>query len=109
MQSICPVSSPERFRLAARDPPFRRPAFGTLMVAAMLLTAGPFAATAYTQLWLQSVLVLSPIDPGLVLAPMAIVSFAVSLSVGRFMHGIGPRLPLGGGLSLIGAGRCCAP
>jgi len=75
------VSSPERFRLAARDPPCRRPAFGTLMVAAMLLTAGPFAATAYTQLWLQSVLVLSPIDAGLVLAPMAIVSFAVSLSV----------------------------
>ena len=48
------------------------------MVAAVLLSAGAFAVTAYTQLWLQSVLDLSPIDAGLVLAPLAMVAFAVS-------------------------------
>jgi EmrB/QacA subfamily drug resistance transporter len=82
----------------------RRPAFATLMVAAVLLSAGAFAVTAYTQLWLQSVLELSPIDAGLVLAPLAMVAFAVSAGIGRFMHGMPARWPLGGGLVLIGAG-----
>jgi hypothetical protein len=55
------------------------------------------------------VLGLSAIGAGLVVAPLAAVAFAVSAGVGRFMHHIPARLPLGGGLLLIGAGsllRC---
>ena len=83
---------------------FRRPAFSTLMAAAVLLTACAFAPFIYTQLWLQSVLNLTAIRAGLVLLPMAGVAFVVSAVVGRFTHGIAPRFPLGGGLLLIGAG-----
>lgn len=87
----------------------RDPSFATLMLAAVALPAGAFAPTVYTQLWLQSVLGLSAIGAGLVVAPLAFVAFAVSAGVGRFMHHVQPRLPLGGGLMLIGAGslmRC---
>jgi hypothetical protein len=83
---------------------FRRPAFSTLMAAAVLLTACAFAPFIYTQLWLQSVLNLTAIRAGLVLLPMAGVAFVVSAAAGRFMPGIAPRFPLGGGLLLIGAG-----
>jgi hypothetical protein len=82
----------------------RDPSFATLMLAAVALSAGAFAPVVYTQLWLQSVLRLSPIDAGLVVAPMAAVAFAVSAGVGRFMHRIPPRLPLGIGLLAIGGG-----
>jgi hypothetical protein len=68
------------------------------------LSAGAFAAVLYTQLWLQSVLDLSAIDAGLVVAPLAAVAFAVSAGVGRFMHRIPPQFPLGVGLLAIGGG-----
>lgn len=87
----------------------RDPSFAALMVAAVVLTAGAFAPAVYTQLWLQSVLGLSAIGAGLVVAPLAAVAFTVSAGVGRYMHHIPPRFPLGGGLLLIGAGsllRC---
>jgi EmrB/QacA subfamily drug resistance transporter len=82
----------------------RDPSFATLMLAAVVLSAGAFAPVVYTQLWLQSVLNLSAIDAGLVVAPLAAVAFAVSAGVGRYMHRIPPRLPLGIGLLAIGAG-----
>ena len=82
----------------------RNPSFATLMLAAVALSAGAFAAVLYTQLWLQSVLKLSAIDAGLVVAPLAAVAFAVSAGVGRFMHRIPPQFPLGVGLLAIGAG-----
>jgi EmrB/QacA subfamily drug resistance transporter len=82
----------------------RDPSFAALMVAAVLLSAGAFAPTLYTQLWLQSVLGLSAIGAGLVVAPLAAVAFVVSASAGRFMHRVSPQIPLGVGLLLIGAG-----
>jgi EmrB/QacA subfamily drug resistance transporter len=87
----------------------RDPSFASLMVAAVALTAGAFAPFVYTQLWLQSVLGLSAIGAGLVVAPLAAVAFAVSAGIGRHMHHIPARFPLGGGLLLVGAGsllRC---
>jgi EmrB/QacA subfamily drug resistance transporter len=87
----------------------RDPSFASLMVAAVALTAGAFAPFVYTQLWLQSVLGLSAIGAGLVVAPLAAVAFAVSAGVGRYMHRVPARFPLGGGLLLVGAGsllRC---
>jgi EmrB/QacA subfamily drug resistance transporter len=78
--------------------------FATLMLAAMVLTAAAFGPGVYLSLWLQSVLGLDALRAGLVLGPLALVSFVVSISVGRFMHRIAPRYPLGVGLLLIGAG-----
>jgi EmrB/QacA subfamily drug resistance transporter len=78
--------------------------FATLMLAAVVLPAAAFAPTLYTQLWLQSVLNLSAIGAGLVVAPLAAVAFAVSAGVGRFMHRIPARYPLGIGLVAIGGG-----
>ena len=43
----------------------RRPAFAAVMVAALLLNAGAFAYLAYSSLWLQTVLGLSPVEAGL--------------------------------------------
>jgi EmrB/QacA subfamily drug resistance transporter len=80
------------------------PSFATLMLAAVVLSAGAFAPALYTQLWLQSILKLSAIDAGLVIAPLAAVAFAVSAGVGRYMHRIPPQVPLGVGLLAIGAG-----
>jgi EmrB/QacA subfamily drug resistance transporter len=78
--------------------------FAALMLAAVALAAGAFAALIYTQLWLQSVLNMSAIDAGLAVAPLAAVAFAASAGIGRFMHRIPPQLPLGVGLLLIGVG-----
>jgi EmrB/QacA subfamily drug resistance transporter len=78
--------------------------FAALMFAAVALAAGAFAALLYTQLWLQSVLNMSAIDAGLVVAPLAAVAFAASAGIGRFMHRIPPQFPLGLGLLVIGGG-----
>jgi EmrB/QacA subfamily drug resistance transporter len=82
----------------------RNRSFAALMLAAVALAAGAFAALLYTQLWLQSVLNMSAIDAGLVVAPLAAVAFAASAGIGRFMHRIPPQFPLGLGLLVIGAG-----
>jgi EmrB/QacA subfamily drug resistance transporter len=78
--------------------------FVALMLAAVALAAGAFAALLYTQLWLQSVLNMSAIGAGLVVAPLAAVAFAASAGIGRFMHRIPPQFPLGLGLLVIGVG-----
>jgi EmrB/QacA subfamily drug resistance transporter len=82
----------------------RNRSFAALMLAAVALAAGAFAALLYTQLWLQSVLNMSAIDAGLVVAPLAAVAFAASAGIGRFMHRIPPQFPLGLGLLAIGVG-----
>ncbi|HEX5405113.1 MAG TPA: MFS transporter [Pseudonocardiaceae bacterium] len=82
----------------------RRRSFATLMLAAMVLTGSAFSSAVYLSLWLQSVLGEDAMLAGLVLAPLAIVSFVVSITVGRFMHRGGYRWPLGIGLVLIGIG-----
>jgi EmrB/QacA subfamily drug resistance transporter len=82
----------------------RDPSFAALMAGAVILPAAAFAPTLYTQLWLQSILSLSAIGAGLVVAPLAAAAFVVSAGGGRFMHRIAPQIPLGVGLLLIGAG-----
>ena len=57
----------------------RRPAFAGVMVAALLLNAAAFAYLAYSSLWLQTVLGLSPVQAGLAgAAPMSLSAFVVS-------------------------------
>lgn len=78
--------------------------FAALMFAALMLTASAFAPTVYLSVWVQSVLREDALRAGLVLAPMAVVGFVVSIAIGRHMHRVSPRWPLGIGLILIGAG-----
>lgn len=82
----------------------RRPAFSGVLIAALLYTAGAFSYFPYVSLWLQSVRGMTPIGAGLVLVPMSLTALIASMAVGRVLHGISPRLPIGGGLTLIGAG-----
>lgn len=83
---------------------FRSPSFTAIMVAGALLTLSAFAYGAYLSLWMQSLLGLSAIQTGLVILPMSAVAFVVAGAGARFVHGASPRLLVGAGLLLIGAG-----
>ena len=83
----------------------RRPAFAAIMIAALLLNAAAFAYLAYSSLWLQTVLGLSPVEAGLAgAAPLSLSAFVVSAAIGRFLHTSNPRWIIGGGMALVGAG-----
>lgn len=82
----------------------RRRSFVGVLIAGVLLTFAAFAAFTYTSIWLQSVMGMSPLQAGLVGLPMSVSAFAVSASIGRFLHGDNSGLIIGGGLLFIGAG-----
>lgn len=84
---------------------FRRPAFTALMLGAAALTACAFANFVFMSLWAQQVLGLGAMDAGLVLAPMAVVSFVVAALAGRVFHAVPPRHMIGWGLVLVGVGN----
>ncbi|GAA2537946.1 MFS transporter [Winogradskya consettensis] len=80
-----------------------------ILIAALLVNVAAFAAFTYTSIWLQSLTGLSPIQAGLTGLPMSLVSVVVSGIVGSKLHGRSPRLIIGGGMLLIGAGSAlCA-
>ncbi|MFI2236858.1 MFS transporter [Streptomyces chrestomyceticus] len=82
----------------------RRPAFAVLMAAALLLQAAAFPYLTYVGLWVQNILGLSPVMGGVAVLPMAVASMVVGMFGGRYLHRLAPRLPIGIGLLLIGAG-----
>jgi EmrB/QacA subfamily drug resistance transporter len=82
----------------------RNRSFVGILIGGLLLTFAAFASFAYTSIWLQSVLDLSPIQAGLTGLPMSAAAFAVSAIIGRFLHRSHPGPIIGGGLLLIGAG-----
>jgi EmrB/QacA subfamily drug resistance transporter len=82
----------------------RNTSFPTLLVTAALLPAAAWAFLAYQTLWLQSVLGLSAIQAGLVMLPTSLTTFGVSLVIGRVTHKASPRLLIGSGMLIIGAG-----
>jgi EmrB/QacA subfamily drug resistance transporter len=84
---------------------FRHRTFTGVMVASLLLNAAAFAYLAYSSLWLQTVLQLSPVRAGLVgAAPMSLAAFTVSAVIGRFLHASNVRWIIGGGMLLVGLG-----
>lgn len=83
---------------------FRDRSFTAVMVGAFALAGTAFGVLAYTSLWLQTLLGLSPVRGGLVLIPLALAAFVASALGGRLLHGAPYRLVIGGGLVLIGAG-----
>ena len=84
---------------------FARPAFTVAVLAAAALTASAFANLIFVSLWAQSVLGLSAMGAGLVLAPMAVVALVVAGAGGRVLHGVPARYSIGVGLVLVGAGN----
>ncbi|SHL02365.1 MFS transporter [Actinacidiphila paucisporea] len=82
----------------------RRPVFSGLLGGALIYQAAAFSGLVYFSLWLQDVLDLSPIRGGLALMPMAGTAFVVAAAAGRHMHRFPARVPIGGGLFIIGLG-----
>jgi EmrB/QacA subfamily drug resistance transporter len=82
----------------------RNRSFAGIVIAALLVNFAAFAALTYTSIWLQSVLGLSPIESGLTGLPLSVLSFAVSAFAGKHLHDRSPRLVIGVGLLIIGAG-----
>ncbi|UFQ19224.1 MULTISPECIES: MFS transporter [Streptomyces] len=85
----------------------RKPAFTGVLIGAIGYNAAAFGVIPYLSLWLQTVLGMSPVRGSLVLLPLAATSFVVALVSGRLLHGVAPRLTIGVGLLLIGAGGLC--
>jgi predicted MFS family arabinose efflux permease len=83
---------------------FRRPAFVGVLLAAALVSVAAFAYAIYTSLWLQTVLGLGAVATGLALLPMSGAAFVVSAATARRLSGVSPRLTIGIGLALVGAG-----
>ncbi|MEU6716833.1 MFS transporter [Nonomuraea sp. NPDC046802] len=77
--------------------------FSGVMAGAALLNPAAFACLAFTSIWLQQDLGLGPVMAGVALSPMAATSLVVSLAAARLPR-LTPRLAVGGGLLLIGAG-----
>jgi EmrB/QacA subfamily drug resistance transporter len=83
---------------------FGNRSFVAVLVGGALLMASAFACLAFTSLWLQGVLGLGPVRAGAALIPLAGAAFVVSAVGARFLHRVPPRLSIGIGLLLIGAG-----
>ncbi|QEV21306.1 MFS transporter [Streptomyces alboniger] len=85
----------------------RKPAFTGVLLGAIGYNAAAFGVIPYLSIWLQTVLGMSAVRGSLVLLPLAATSFVVAAVGGRLLHGVAPRLVIGGGLLLIGAGGLC--
>lgn len=86
---------------------FLRPAFAGVMAGSLAFNAAAFAAMAYTSIWLQTLLGMSPVRGGAVFLWLSLASFVVAAVGGRLLHGVSARLTIGIGLLLIGAGQFC--
>ena len=73
---------------------FRNRTFTGATAIVALLAGGPFGAFVYVTLFLLDVQDRDPVEAGLVLAPLALVSFVVSAAAGRASE----RVPLRGAL-----------
>ena len=85
----------------------RKPSFVGVMVGALAFNGVAFGVLAYTSIWMQTVLDMSPVRGGLTLLPLTTASVVVAILAGKLMHGVPPRLTIGGGLLLIGSGAFC--
>ncbi|WP_432081945.1 MFS transporter [Streptomyces sp. WAC 04229] len=84
---------------------FLRPAFSGVMLGALAFNAAAFGVMAYTSIWLQTLLGMSPVRGGLVFVWLSLASFVVAAAGGRLLHGVPARFTIGGGLLLIAAGQ----
>ncbi|WP_255950699.1 MFS transporter [Streptomyces odontomachi] len=85
----------------------RRPSFVGVLVAAVAFNGAAFGVLPYISIWLQTMLDMSPVRGGLAVVPLSAASFVVAGAGGRLLHGVSPRLTIGGGLLLTSAGAFC--
>ena len=83
---------------------FRNRTFTGASIVVGSLGAATFGSFVYLALFLQNVQGRSPVETGLVLAPLAVVSFFVSLAAGRFNQRVPLRATLVAGLLVAAAG-----
>jgi EmrB/QacA subfamily drug resistance transporter len=83
---------------------FRNRTFTGATLVVSLLAGGTFAAFVYVTLFLLEVQGRDPIEAGLVLSPLAIVSFVVSAAAGRASERLPLRVALAGGMLITAAG-----
>lgn len=83
---------------------FRKPSFVGVSFATLCLGFGMFAMFPYLTLYLQNDLGLSPLQGGLRLLPLTVLSFFVPLSTRRFTEKLAPGLVLLSGLFLCAVG-----
>ncbi len=83
---------------------FRKPAFTGVSLATFGIGAGMFAMLTYITLYLQDVLGLSPLQGGLRLLPLTVLTFFVPLATRNLAERTQPGVSLGAGLFLCAAG-----
>jgi EmrB/QacA subfamily drug resistance transporter len=98
-----------RFELKTREPMlplglFKSGSFTGAQVAAFAISSSFFAVYLYITLYLQQVLGLSAIEAGLVYLPGTVIMFVVSGATAALGDKVSPRLMIGVGLLLVGAG-----
>jgi EmrB/QacA subfamily drug resistance transporter len=83
---------------------FRKPAFAGASAVALTLSAGMFAMFLYLTLYIQDVLVYSPLQAGLRFLPLTVLGFFVAPISGKLLNRIPVRVILGVGMTLVGIG-----
>jgi EmrB/QacA subfamily drug resistance transporter len=83
---------------------FAKPAFSGAQIAAFTISAGIFSLLLYLTLYLQNILGYSPLQAGLRILPISLLSFTAALISGRLSGHVPVRLLLGGGLGLAALG-----
>ena len=83
---------------------FRNRTFAGATLIVALLAGGPFGAFVYVTLFLLDVQDRDPVEAGLVLAPLALVSFVVSAAAGRASERVPLRGALVAGMLITAAG-----
>lgn len=101
--AVVPGVRGKRFDMAGLASLFRIASFNALMVCGVI-SASVFACLVFTSVWLQGTLKLGPVDAGLAMVPLALSTFVTSTLVGRRLQHIPPRVLIGTGLLLGGAG-----
>ncbi len=81
---------------------FRNPSFSGVSAAAFCLSGGIFAMFLYLTLYLQDVLAYSPLEAGLRVLPLSMVSFVVAPLSARLSERVPYRAVMGTGLTLAG-------
>ena len=83
---------------------FRNPSFVGVSLGTFGIGAGMFAMFPYLTLYLQNILGMSPLQGGLRLLPMTLLTFFVPLAVRRVTERTAPGPTLGSGLVLAAGG-----
>ncbi len=83
---------------------FRKPAFTGVSAVAWALSAGMFAMFLYLTLYVQDVLGYSPLEAGVRFLPLTLLAFVVSPIAARMLGVVRPRVLMGAGMLLVGAG-----